>query len=474
MKRILGFVVILLLVIATSCSLVDSNLFSNDEARKPDADKNNGNAYGIGNGHAYGNANGNGHSYGWGNGYDGNHSSDIELPLLPIFRQSDQQISYSEADSSRAIQMIPDNEAEMYGTIFLPIMTGFIENTAGFTVGDLITTDYNGILVEVQTSIDELGDITYFFDLGETEGNITVVLHPDNTFDYYQNVYVCFWDSFYYYIFSELSNGTIFPLENIYAYDISGDIYWMSLGYDSVNNRSYINGQDLAKGSIRVKTNEIMSIGSPVLRQIDYNTLPSDIPSSDDFFINNKTLDDIGISELLVKKDFVKTLQYDANSSGYPLNDLYYVIPTNEFFYYLADDDNNYVSEENFQLVTGYSFDDLGYGYCSNLFEFFAEYFSLSYTNFKPDSDDIWRFESYELYNSFTDFKVIDLTINDDGIYYIGTKVLGLLFDEYGEIVGYSGETVALTAGHYDYAIRYEEEDFVYPDYLYLIRLEDI
>jgi alpha-tubulin suppressor-like RCC1 family protein len=71
MKKFL-LATLLLVFILSSCSLVDSNFFSTDTARKPDSEKNNGNAYGIGNGNAYGNANGNGNAYGWGNGYDRN------------------------------------------------------------------------------------------------------------------------------------------------------------------------------------------------------------------------------------------------------------------------------------------------------------------------------------------------------------------------------------------------------------------
>jgi alpha-tubulin suppressor-like RCC1 family protein len=74
MKKFL-LITLLLVFILSSCSLVDSNLFSSDSARKPDSEKNNGNAYGLGNGNAFGLGNGNGNSFAFGATYQNEPTS---------------------------------------------------------------------------------------------------------------------------------------------------------------------------------------------------------------------------------------------------------------------------------------------------------------------------------------------------------------------------------------------------------------
>jgi hypothetical protein len=450
------------------------NLFSNGDERKPDAEKNNGNAYGIGNGHAYGNTNGNGHSYGYGNGYDGKPNSDIGLPLLPVFRQSDPILEDSILENSRAIHTVPTDEAEMYGILFLPILTGFTENTEGFTVGDPIVLNYSGIEVDVQTYLDEFNNIIYFFDLGETKGNITLVMHPDDTFDYYQNTIPCLNDDYYFYVRTEMTNGIIFPQDEIYGYEILGELFWTDLAYNIDLSRTYIRGSNSGHGSLRVKTNDKIVIGFPVPRFIDYNSLPSDIPSNDNFFVSNNNLEELTVLELQAKNEFIKSLQY-LEGYGFPFHDIYYVLSTNSFHYYLLDNYINYLSEENFKELIGYSFADLGYADCNDLVMFLAEYFSLDYVSFKPDSNAEWRIEEFELYNSMNEYYVIDFTIEEDGVYYIGTEVPGILFNIQGESIGGSNNYESLIQGNYYYALWNDNyTDFAFPEYLYLMRIEDI
>jgi len=434
--------------------------------------------YGIGNGHAYGNGNGNGNAYGWGNGYDGKPASDILLPYLPIFRNDSLVINQlgdaTEQFSSRAMPVNPESDADFHGIPFLPMITGFRENLEGFTVGDALVFNFFGYDVNLATELDESDNIIYRFEFGPTLGDITLVIHPDNSFDYYHNLFLEYWDTFYFYIFSELTNGSIYPDNNSFGYEISGEAYWVEVGYDDTLARTYFNGIQFGKGNLYIKSTAEMQIGIPTPKPVPYELIPQNLAMIDDYVVSQNPIDEVTIDELKSKNIFLKALPY-TYSDDFSLNDMYYVKSTETYYMGLVYNQDCYLPE-GFKNHIGYSFEELGCPDSNNIIEFIGDYFGLEYKSFGPTSIDDWSLAEYPIWDgSLIPYQETQFTLEQSGLYFIPNFYNPTQVYNKSGTREYMSCLKPLQAGVYTYAIPYDEnQGIVLPDYVYWIRIEDL
>ena len=179
---------------------------------------------------------------------------------------------------------------------------------------------------------------------------------------------------------------------------------------------------------------------------VDPFTVPTgEYPPLEERVIPGKTVENVTIDDLLLKKDLMEQAAYQREaSSNYPFNDIYYIISEKT---YVGDLSRTSYTAESFEAATGYSFGDLGYPDSSDLFEFLADSMNFGYQLIGDNTLANW----HEATVGETTYMYCEFSVAKDGVYAIPASTQFEIWDTTNTQVAYptytelySGQTYRL------------------------------
>lgn len=343
-----------------------------------------------------------------GNDQDG---SVLSLSYIPVF-------SIPETKSRALIPEEDDLTSMTYGQMLLPQLRYLEEHTGTDDSISTISTSIFGQSYDGQITYDTTNEtIEIVYDLGDTNGLIQIVFHNDETFDYNQYLILDYFSDSdtdrNLYALTEVEGGRIVQGSDSSSYTITGEshIYygWIIPSGNEADEAMILDyDMGVATGYFRGGTDIVFGFVDP------YTVPAGSYQSTEDRTISGKSIDEVTIQDLLAMDTTLDTASYSRDTdSGYPFNDIYYMVGENTYLGNLTADAWDPVS---FQTATeGFTFTDLGAPESQNLFEFLADSFNLDYQLVGDNPVSEWTSTTVEEVTYY----YCDFSVEADGLYAI-------------------------------------------------------
>lgn len=295
----------------------------------------------------------------------------------------------------------PDTLVDVYGTMFLPQLTHFIQTT---------TTDVSlesfpiRILGETVNGEFEIGpennQYTLKYHLGDDDGYIEVNIDNSGAFNYKQYLLIDIGgDAGIMYTVHNIDGGHISLNGTIGEYADRGQLYYGFLQENDSGTSTSILPNHIGNARTYIRGTESMVYG--VVDPFLVNDLDS--LEESDLHIADKPKTDITVSDLVLKLDAIQSFAYARSPDTiYPMNDMYYSFYEDRYSGYLSyggidmgdaafSISENTRDKEGFEDYTGFSFADLGYPKCDNLFQFLGDSLRFTYSLIGDGDNANWE-----------------------------------------------------------------------------------
>lgn len=293
----------------------------------------------------------------------------------------------------------PDTLLDVYGTMFLPQLTHFIQTTTTDVSLESFPIQILGETVNGEFEIGpENNQYTLKYHIGD-DGYIEVNVDSSGTFNYKQYLLVDVGGAVgIMYMIHTIDGGHISQNGIIGEYTGRGQLYYGALQENESGTSTSILPGDIGNARTFIRGAESMVYGI-----IDpYVVYDLDTLEEYDLRIADKPKTDITVSDLLLKLDAIQSFAYARSPNIiYPMNDLYYNFYEDVYSGFLScggiDMDDAFSISENtrnkagFEAYTGFSFADLGYPQSDNLFQFLGDSLGLTYTLIGDGENANWE-----------------------------------------------------------------------------------
>ncbi len=344
----------------------------------------------------------------------GNGPSQSTTIFIPVINQLPTQ-------SAKAL--IPpeewDTAVDFYGTMFLPQLTHFIQTTTADVSLESFSIRILGETVNGEFEIGpENNQYTLKYHL-EDDGYIEVNVDSSGTFNYKQYLLIDVGGAVgIMYMIHTIEGGHISQNGIIGEYTERGQLYYGILQENESGTSTSILPYDIGNARTYIRGTESMVYG--IVDPYVVNDLDS--LEESDLHIADKPKTDITVSDLLLKLDEIQSFAYARSPDNiYPMNDLYYDFYEDRYSGYLscggiATDDDFYPSintrnKEGFEDYTGFSFADLGYPQCNDLFQFLGDSLGLTYSLIGDGDNTNWK--------SIGDYTAAEFGVEESSIYMV-------------------------------------------------------
>lgn len=344
-----------------------------------------------------------------------NPNTESKTVLIPVFNKPYIPSRALNPDENR------NTEKDLYGTMFLPQLTHFtLGNSTNLSTDNFPVSIY-GETFYGDIEFDPAGNqYTIEYNIGDNDGYIKVTIDRNGSFSYAQYLLVNVHDrEGTMYLIHEIKNGQISIIgDRIGDYVARGQLYYGHFQEDETGTSTSIITDDVGQAKTYLRGTDAMVYGFAD----PYRVMDGISFDPKDLFIADKKENKITVDDILVKLDEIQSFQYERPSDwAFTMTDVYYFFEKDKYdWFYSYGNESPYIEglpdvdtreKIHFETATGYSFEDLGYPSCENIYHFLGESLNLDYIFIGNGESENWSEAEDISYSKFT--------IEEPGVYMV-------------------------------------------------------